>query len=257
MSVILDALKKLDREKLFRKRGTANIAVEILRPDLTHPGKRLPISIIIVVVAAAVAAALTYGVMSQFGVRSKSSPLPIKTVSGTSQQATPSSPKPEVTPKASHPASVSFHGTNRQISASVPRVSVPKVQEEVNRVPAEPQPPTEKKERADIKIPAEGKKLPAPLIDKKQGQDVIIPKEVDTTPKKTPEPATATTAANPESLKVSAIVWYEDATRRFAMINGVLAREGSFVEGAKVVEINPTSVRLSHNGQYFELSMSK
>ncbi len=256
MSVILDALKKLDREKSFRKRGTANIALEILRPDLTHPGRRLPISVIIVVVAAVVAAAFTYGVMSQFGGRSKSSPPAIKTVSAASQQSAPVSPKSEVTPRASHPATVSFHETNKQIPASVPRLSVPKVQEEVNRLPAKPQPPAEKKDRADVKIPVEGKNLAPPSVDQKQSQDTI-PKEVGITPKKTPEPATATTAVNPESLKVSAIVWYEDATRRFVMINGVLAREGSFVEGAKVVEINPTSVRLSHNGQYFELSMSK
>ncbi len=255
MSVILDALKKLDREKSSRKRGTANIAVEILRPDLTHPGKRLPISVI-TVVALAVVAAVTYGVMSQFGGRSKSSPPAIKTVSATSQQAAPVPPKSEVTPTASHPASMSLHETNKQIPASVPRVSAPKVQEEVNRRPAEPQPPAEKKDRADVKIPIENKTLVAPIADKKQTRDTI-PKEVDITPNKIPEPSTATTAANPESLKVSAIVWYEDATRRFAMINGVLAREGSFVEGVKVVEINPTSVRLSHNGQYFELSMSK
>ncbi len=256
MSVILDALKKLDREKSSRKRGTASIALEILRPDLTHRGKRLSASIVIVAVVAVAAAALTYGVMSQLGVRSKSSPPAIKTVSATSQQAAPFSSKSEVTPKVSLPAAVNSVETNKQIPASLSRVPVPEVKKEVSPVPAKSQPPAEKKERADVKIPVENKTLVAPIVDKKQSQDTI-PKEVDITPKKTPEPATATTAANPESLKVSAIVWYEDATRRFAMINGILAREGSFVEGAKVVEINPTSVRLSHNGQYFELSMSK
>ena len=39
MSLILDALKKLDREKSSRRNGTANIAVEILRPDAPVPRK--------------------------------------------------------------------------------------------------------------------------------------------------------------------------------------------------------------------------
>ena len=52
MSVILDALRKLDREKSSRRKGTANIAVEILRPDLTHRGRRIPLYIVTVAVAA-------------------------------------------------------------------------------------------------------------------------------------------------------------------------------------------------------------
>ena len=39
MSLILDALKKLDREKSSRRSGTMNIAHEILRPDRPRPGK--------------------------------------------------------------------------------------------------------------------------------------------------------------------------------------------------------------------------
>ena len=40
MSLILDALKKLDREKSTRRDRTANIAADILGPDLPRPGKR-------------------------------------------------------------------------------------------------------------------------------------------------------------------------------------------------------------------------
>ena len=39
MSLILDALKKLDREKSSRRSGTMNIAIEILKPDRPRPGK--------------------------------------------------------------------------------------------------------------------------------------------------------------------------------------------------------------------------
>ena len=64
-------------------------------------------------------------------------------------------------------------------------------------------------------------------------------------------------ATTPPLLKLSAIVWYEQPSERFAMINGMKANEGSVIEGVKVVEIHPTSVRFLYNGQHFEISMSK
>jgi len=256
MSVILDALRKLDREKSSRRKGTANIAVDILRPDLTHPGRRIPVYIVIVAVAAIAAAGVTYGVMSEFGFLSKSSSPATKTVPAPSQQVAPVSPESGVPSKLSLPAPVSPPGASKQIPASVPRVPVRDAQEEVSRVPVKVQTPVEKKDRADVKIPVESKSPVTPVVDKKQSQDVIR-KDVDTTPKKTAEPTPNVSATNPASLKLSAIVWYEDPSRRFAMINGIMATEGSSVEGMKVVEINPTSVRLLHNGEYFEISMSK
>lgn len=267
MSVILDALKKLDREKSPRRKGPANIAVEILRPDLTQPRRRIPVYIVFVGVAAIAAAAVTYGVMSGFKVMSKSSPPATKTVPAASQQVAPIPREAKVPSKVSLPAAANPPAANKQVVPAPAPVKDAKA--EVGRVPARVQSPAEKKSHADVKMPAEEKKpadikLPvegkvpsAPVVDKKQIQDVIVPKEVDATPKKTPEPAPSVSAANPASLRVSAIVWYEDPSRRFAMINGIMAREGSSVEGVKVVEINPTSVRLLHNGEYFEISMPK
>lgn len=284
MSVILDALRKLDREKSSRRKGTANIAVEILRPDLTHPGRRVPIYIVTVAVAAIVAAAITYGVMSEFGFPSKSSPPATKTASVPSQQVAPVSRESAVPsklsvvapahpsvassqrvgpapPEPAVPSKPSIQGSANPPAATqqVPRTSVPSVparsaQDEMSRVSPQVQSPAEKKDRADVRVET---KIPVPpVVDKKTSQD-IAPKGVDILPKKNIEPSPNITAANPGSLKLSAIVWYEDAARRFAMINGIIATEGSYVEGAKVVEINPTSVRLLHDGQYFEISMSK
>jgi hypothetical protein len=75
------------------------------------------------------------------------------------------------------------------------------------------------------------------------------------------ESKSSKTAASPSngsvttlpSLKLSAIVWYEDPSKRFVMVNGVIANEGSFVEGVKVEEIYPDRVRFSHNGRPFEI----
>ncbi len=261
MSVILDALRKLDREKSSRRRGTANIAAEILRPDLRHPGSRIPIYIVTVAVAAIAAAAITYGVVLKFGFLSKPSPPATKTVPAPSQQVAPVSPESGAPSKLSPPAAASPPAASQQ----VPPVSIPRVparepvrgaQDEVSKVPPKVQSPVESKERIDVKIPVESKSPATSVVDKKTSQDVT-PKEAVATPRKTAEPTPHVSATNPASLRVSAIVWYEDPSRRLAMINGIMATEGSSVEGMKVVEINPTSVRLLHDGQYFEISMSK
>ena len=73
MSLILDALKKLDREKSSRRNGTSNIAVEILRPDPTRPAKGIPLYLLVVALTAVVTAAITYAVV-KFRFLSKPSP---------------------------------------------------------------------------------------------------------------------------------------------------------------------------------------
>jgi hypothetical protein len=89
MSLILEALKKLDREKSARREGTANIAVDVLRSDSPRPGKRIPISLLIVLTAF-VAVILTYTVITQFGLLSKPSPPAVaKNTSQKSEQAAP------------------------------------------------------------------------------------------------------------------------------------------------------------------------
>ena len=280
MSVVLDALRKLDREKSSRKRGTANIAVDILRPDLPHPGGRIRVYIVVVAVAAVVAAAITYGVIFEFGFLPKPLPPATKPVPAPRQQVSLASPEstapsnvslpaPAKSSIASQPVASSSSesklspqvpanppAASKQIPAPVAHAPVQGAQGRVDRVPAKIQTPAEKKEPHGVKIPAENKSPATPVVDKKTSQDIIT-KGVDIPPKKITEPTPNTTAANPASLKLSAIVWFEDPSRRFAMINGIMATEGSSVEGMKVVEINPTSVRLLHDGQYFEISMSK
>ena len=219
MSVILDALRKLDREKSSRRSGTAPIAVEILRPDLSHPWKKIPVVLAAVCLTAIAAAAITYVLVSAPGFPSKSSPPVPVSLSPSSQQATP-----------------------------VPlfREPVRDAQDQVNRLPPK------------IKIPAESKPTETSSGEKKTTRNVVS-EEAKAAPentKKTVEHPTGSTTT-PPSLKISAIVWYEDPSKRFAMINGTIATEGSLIEGVKVVEINPTAVRFLHNGQHFEIPISK
>jgi hypothetical protein len=220
MSVILDALRKLDREKLSRRNGTAPIAVEILKPDLSHPGRKIPLVLAAVFLTAIAAAAITYVLVSTPGFLSKSSPPIPVSLPPSSQQATP---------------------------APLSREPVGDAHDEVSRVPPK------------IEIPAGSKPTETSSSEKKTTRNVIS-EEVNVAPenaKKTVEHTPTGSATTPPSLKISAIVWYEDPSKRFAMINGTITTEGSLIEGVKVVEINPAGVRFFHNGQYFEIPISK
>jgi general secretion pathway protein B len=223
MSVILDALRKLDREKSSRRSGTANIAVEILRSDQFRPGKKIPLYAAAVSLTAVVAAAITYVLMSEPGFLPK-----------------PSQPVP-----MSHPASI-----QQAIPAPLSREPIRNVQDEISPLPQK------------IENPVGSKPTEAASGEKKveQVERNVILEETDTThgsTKKALEHVQTGPATAPPSLAISAIVWYEDPSKRFAMINGMISTEGSLVEGVKVEEINPTSVRFSHNGQYFEIPISK
>src|SRR3974390_1892037 len=114
MSVILDALKKLDREKSSGRGGTANIAVEILSPDLPRSGKGIPRYAAIAFVTAIATAAVTYGVMVKTGVLSKSSFPPAIRASVPKQEGAP-------VPIPSEPA----RDTQDEISPVPPKIRAP------------------------------------------------------------------------------------------------------------------------------------
>jgi len=220
MSLILDALKKLDREKSSRRNGTANIALEILRPDRPRSGKRILLYGAAILFTAVIAAAITYAMMAQFGYLPKSSP-----------------PSP-VDPPAP---------TQQFAVAPLPSTPVHDVLEKSGLVPSK------------IQSNAESKKPEISANEKKTRRNVI-PEEADIARgniKKSAERVSKGPATDVPSLKLSGIIWHEEPKERRAMINGTIATEGSLVEGVKVVEIHPNRVRFSFNGKPFEVSMGK
>ena len=300
MSVILDALKKLDREKSLRRSGTANIAVEILKPDLPRPEKRMKMSFVIVTATALATAALTYAVV-EFRFLSKSSPPAIVTPRAPSQQvaprpnsgiplksslppsmnppvpsqqispaplhssvlskssppvsanpptpneqAAPASPNSSTLPKSSTPAALNPPVPSQQVvPASVPREPANSVRDEVNRVPL------------SIESPVEGKTPAASFGEEETGKNVLSEKAklAPRSAEPSAEPASVKPAATPPLLRLSAIVWHEEPSKRIAMINGIMTNEGSVIEGVKIEEIQTNRVRLSHNGRAFEISL--
>jgi general secretion pathway protein B len=223
MSVILDALKKLDREKSSRRSGTGNIAVEILSPDLPRPGKRIPLYAAIALLTSIATAAITYGVIVKGGFLLKSPPPAAINPPASNQQAAP-------VPIPSEPA----RDTRDQISPAPPKIQSPV------------------KSKKPEATPVENKG------DEKKISRSVSPKEADIPLEKTnvlPEHTPKGSAKTSPSLNITTIVWYEEPSKRFAMINGVIVTEGSVIEGMKVEEIHPDRVRLLHKDQHFEISI--
>jgi general secretion pathway protein B len=231
MSLILDALKKLDREKSSRRSGTANIAIEILRPDLPRPGKRNLLYFAAVSLTAVATVAITYGVMGGFGFLSKSSPPALVNPPASTQQVAPPPLEPGSLMKPSPPAPVSPPALTQQVAPAPPLTPEPvrDARDEISRVPPK------------IQNQAESKPPAISLGEKKTRQNVIS-QEADVAP---------------GTIKLSGILWHEEPSERRAAVNGTVITEGSVIEGVKVVEIFPTRVRFSYNGRPFEISMSE
>jgi hypothetical protein len=109
--------------------------------------------------------------------------------------------------------------------------------------------------------PAVKSKKPAASLAGKKGDETKIRPEVivegaEIAPEKANPPVERPLQAPAKpspSLNISAIVWYEEPSRRFAMINGLIVTEGSLVEGMKVEEIYPDRVRFLRQNQHLEI----
>lgn len=272
MSVILDALRKLQREKSRPQEGTGKIPTEILSADAPRPRKRLGIYSATLGLTAIAAAAITYAVVVGLGLFPKSSPPPSSGASGKSEQGAP----PIVAPNL-------FHGVQNKISETLQEMkrpagieslampAVPPPLESSRSKPSKPEassivPSPEpigaaKKEikRVPQKIRKEGesKRASVPPEEKKVSRIIsrdrrpVTGNESRMAEKVLPRPA----AVEPPSLKLSGILWQEDPSERQAVINGNFVREGGMVEGVKVLKIHPTHVSLSYNGRPFEISI--
>ena len=233
MSLILDALRKLDREKSSRRNGTINIAAEILRPYLPPPRKRVWIYFTAVFLTAVATAAITYAVIS------KTPPPAAIKPAASSLQVTP-------TPLSHEPVR-----DTRDVIIRDPR----KVQAPIEtKKPPEITKPTESQEHpVEVKIP------PLSPSEEKMTPE-IIPKEAPVIPGDMRKPSEQTpkgSAVTAASLRLSGIVWSEEPSKRLALINGMVTTEGYVFEGVKVMEIHPDHVLLLLNDQPFVLSLNK
>lgn len=72
-----------------------------------------------------------------------------------------------------------------------------------------------------------------------------------------PEPREAAVAPQAAAdIAISGIAWQDERRMRRAVLNGALVGEGAEVAGARVVEIREDRVRLSRGGRIFEVQLS-
>jgi general secretion pathway protein B len=327
MSIILDALKKLDREKASRRNRTANIAAEILKPEAPLPEKRILRYCAAAGLTAVAAAAATY-VLLQFGVFSKS-PAPANPPSPSQQAALGPGPREplggaqgesiRIPLKSQDPGEGRGSGSltppsdrgTAEVKPVSPQIApAPGFREPasgagggITPAPSKSQDPGESKksgspppppERKSFDVKAAGQQAaqtpvfrePAgdvrgdinrvpPKIQSKSGDKKNIP----ATPPLSQGPGGANPpsqqapsspvsrepvrgqvpggySATPSAMKLSGIVWSSEPSERLAVINSMVVGEGATIEGVKVVEILPTSVRLLHDGKSYELSIN-
>ena len=263
MSVILDALKKLDRERLSRGNRPPNIAAEILRADLPRPRKRVAFYFLAVCIATA---AITYVAMTQFGLLWKSSPPSPVGSPALSRKASSTLPEIGSLPEPSPPTIVSPPSTTKQASHVPPESGLSTSSPPADVIPPvpvqSPEPVRGSRSetiRPEPKIETDAEMKPSSVSpgDKKASRNLISEegKGAPASTVKPPEQAPARSATPPSSLRISGIIWSEEPSRRVAVINGMSFTEGSNIEGAKVVEILPTRVRFLQNNQSFEIPL--
>ncbi len=218
MSLILDALKKLDREKIERVTQKVDVTAGILKAgDMPRRRTILPLAVALggtACVAAIVTWLFVGGQVPRFGPQSV---VPAAQVLARTDAPAPATPLPS-------PAVVA-----EQVAPPPPAPVPSSVGEKVAKAP--PMAVTAGREPMAKKSPQAAE--PA-YRGGAAGHDDAV--------------------AAP-SLKVSGIVWQELAADRKAVINGRVAREGDTVEGVKVLEIYPTFVSVSFKGKSFKLKM--
>jgi hypothetical protein len=217
MSQILDALRELDRKKSSLRGRETNISGKFRISDTPRRKKRTHLYLVAVLLTPVAAAAITYAIIAKPAFLTRSSIPVIVSPTAPFQKDAP-------TPRSREPANRSG--------------------DEIREIP--PKSPNHPEIKTTAATSGERKESPK-----------VSPKKANGSPrldKKTGEKASAGFASALPPLKISAILWYEDPSKRRAVINGIFNIEGSITEGIKVLEINPTSVRFSHQGRVFEIS---
>jgi general secretion pathway protein B len=217
MSLILDALKKLDREKAAKQGGTVNIASGILlQVKSRRRGMVVPVAAALFTAVAAIAATYYWTGMPS---------LPI----GASQPAATSAPS---------------------VAKTTPAVpSVPSITKQ--ELPAEPKPaPTVEPVKQQIATPTPPAVEVKKPVEKSRTRTPAVTETV-----RAPERNGNTALSVRPALKVSGIVWQEERPARRAFVNDIRVREGDMIKDVKVVEIHPDHVRFSQAGKVFDVRL--
>ncbi|GFO58332.1 hypothetical protein GMST_06570 [Geomonas silvestris] len=233
MSLILDALRKMEQDRSSRRGSAQDLRPEVLRyrrapvAERRLPLRWISLAVLLVVVA------LGAGFLTLGSLRGKEVAIPASQAPAgeAPAAAVPTSPAPAAQPAAPEaaPAPGAAAGT-------VPEPARPPLAAGLKEVPAVakesvPEPRPGKPERP---VQPARRERPAPAAAPAQ-QPVMV---------------------GSGDITVSGIAWQDERNLRRAVLNGTLVGEGAQVAGARVVEIKEDRVRLSRNGQLFEVLLS-
>jgi general secretion pathway protein B len=251
MSLILDALRKMEEDRKSRRSEALDIRPEVLKyraapkPQQAKPYK-LP-----VVAAVLLAVGIGAGIFLRGSGSTKLSQHEASNTPATEAQ-TPAMPQ------TAPAAPVAPAAPAAPVSAATPPIVM-----ERPAAPAAPamQPaPTVAPPAAPIAQPVsqpvaavsdvkKGRKRTASAMARQEAAGVSQP----VSPRR--EYSSEPLPSLPE-VTITGIAWQDERSLRRAVLNGSLVGEGAEVAGARVVEIRENKVRLSRGGQLFEVIMS-
>jgi general secretion pathway protein B len=222
MSLILEALRKMEQDRNSRRGAAQDIRPEVLRyrragqPQKNRP--YLPWALGALLLAGALGTSLFLkGGRETIVSHELAPPAPAGPASAVS---------PDPTPPAAQPA--------LPVPAVLPATAVPQSPARSDSAPVEaPRPRPDRQSPAQLKARAQ---------------------QTGTAPVSRNETAAPAVAA--PDITVTGIAWQDERSLRRAVVNGSLVGEGAEVAGARVIEIREDRVRLSRGGQTIEAAFS-
>jgi len=232
MSYILDALKKIEREKVKKSQsgGMSSITGDLFteqapRPARSTAGKN---SLLIVTVAI-IACSATWVMLKDNGKASKKY-----------------QPVVAVTP----PVPIPPPATPAVVPAPVPIPVAPQIPPPVS-LPSVPQPVLRERTVSAVPEAAEQRSefdQEEPPVKKSRQQK---PRTAPVAPRQ-PE----LTVQVPADIKLSGIAWQDERAARRAVINGFLLKEGAVVSGFRIADILADRVRFTSSNGNFEIRLN-
>lgn len=222
MSLILDALRKMEQERRSRRGAANDLRPEVLRYRMATQAKepaRYPVVLIGV-------ALLCLGVGAGVLLKGNRGEAPKEDTLAAAVVAAPQ-PVPAAPPAALLPAAPAAAPPPQPAAVTAP---APSSQGESVSAPA-------------TAAPARPKPAPSP------SRPAAAEGEGGSSREAAPQ-------SGAPDISISGIAYQDERRMRRAVLNGVLVGEGAEIAGARVVEIKETKVRVSRGGQIFELPFS-
>ena len=259
MSLILDALRKMEQERKSRKGAATGIRAEVLRYRAAVQKPQAKAYLVAGVAVGLVFAAVGAGVLLKKGPEVQSTRVSqgAQGAQGSEGSQQDQAPAPVAAPVPVAPV-VSVPGVSVPV-APVPVAPVAVSAPPETRSPAAAAQTAALRPEGPVAAPAPAAPRASKAARKAGGAEAgagrveaaARPKVQPLLREATPEPL----AVLPD-ITISGIAYQDERSLRRAVLNGALVGEGAEVAGARVVEIKENKVRMSRGGQLFDVIFS-